>query len=166
MKYLLEILIKTIDNTPVMMQECLSELVMKNYYQMKRNCYKSNNILIDLLLFPHICSKGVKKAIFVFWLSFLPITFTYSQSEVCLSIKLYETTELSTPKQQISNTKIKVLSHVGAIKKEIIQPINEIESLIYDSENDSRTEVKPFNNIKPRQGDPSDNETPKGLLPP
>jgi hypothetical protein len=78
----------------------------------------------------------------------------------------YNLIELSTPKQQISNTKIKVFSHAGAIKKEIIQPINEIESLIYDSENDSRTEVKPFNNIKPRQGDPSDNETPKGLLPP
>jgi hypothetical protein len=85
---------------------------------------------------------------------------------ICLSIKLYETNEIPTPKQQISNTKIKVFSHVGAIRKEMIRQTNEIESLIYDSENDSRTEVKPFNNIKPRHGDPSDNETPKGLLPP
>jgi hypothetical protein len=78
----------------------------------------------------------------------------------------YNVNELPTLKQQISNTEIKIFSQVCTMRREIIRQTNEIESLIYDSENDNRTDVKPFNNDKPRQGDPSDNETPKGLLPP
>jgi hypothetical protein len=49
---------------------------------------KIKHLLEILLLFPHICSKVVKKAILIFWLSFLPITFTYSQSEVELDCNL------------------------------------------------------------------------------
>jgi hypothetical protein len=78
----------------------------------------------------------------------------------------HNTTELSSLKQQLSNTKIKVYSQVCTMRKEMIRQTNEIESLIYDSDSDSRTNLKPFNNDKPRQDDLSENETPKGLLPP
>jgi hypothetical protein len=79
----------------------------------------------------------------------------------------YQTTEISTPKQQIPNTKIKVFSHANATKKEMIMPENETESLIYDSDgsSSSRTDVKPFNNITTGQERHSET-TPKVLLPP
>jgi hypothetical protein len=84
---------------------------------------------------------------------------------ISLSAKPYETTELSSLKQQLSNTKIKVFSQVCTMRKEIIRQTNEIESLIYDSDSDSRTNLKPFNNIITGQEHRSETN-PKVLLPP
>jgi hypothetical protein len=87
---------------------------------------------------------------------------------VYLTVKIHETTEnrdeIPTLKQQISDKEFKVLSSVGAMKEKK-QPTNEIEEIthVYDS---GESYVQPFNNTKPRQDDLSDNETPKGLLPP
>jgi hypothetical protein len=77
----------------------------------------------------------------------------------------HNTTELSSLKQQLSNTKIKVFSQVCTMRKEMIRQTNEIESLIYDSDSDSRTNLKPFNNIITGQERRSE-ITPKVLLPP
>jgi hypothetical protein len=79
----------------------------------------------------------------------------------------YSTTEISTIEQQIPNTNIKILSHVGTTKNEMIMPENEIESLIYDSDgsSSSRTYVKPFNKITTGQERRSET-TPRVLLPP
>jgi hypothetical protein len=67
---------------------------------------------------------------------------------------------------QISNTKIKVFSQVCTMRNEMIWQTDEIESLINDSVYDSGAYVQPFNITKPGQKTFSENETPKGLLPP
>jgi hypothetical protein len=77
----------------------------------------------------------------------------------------YSANEISTPKQQIPNTKIKVFSHANATKKEMIMPENEIGLLIYDSDGSSRTDIKPFNNIITGQERRSETN-PRVLLPP
>jgi hypothetical protein len=94
----------------------------------------------------------------LYGLSFLLISLLHFATQ-------YNVTELSTLQQQISNTKIKVFSQVCTMRKEMIRQTNEIESLIYDSENDSRTDVKPLNNITTGQERRSE-DTPKELLPP
>jgi hypothetical protein len=60
----------------------------------------------------------------------------------------------------------KILSQtVNVIKNETGQLIKEVE-IIYDFEIDSRTDVKPFKTVHARQENLSENETPRGLLPP
>jgi hypothetical protein len=84
----------------------------------------------------------------------------------------YRTTELNKTAGtvihilQISNTKIKVFSQVCTVKNEMIWQANEIEPLINGSVYDSGAYVQPFNITKPGQKTFSENETPKGLLPP
>jgi hypothetical protein len=74
--------------------------------------------------------------------------------------------EILTSKQEISNRKITVLSHAGAIiMNEMTKPANGIKEII-NSVYDSGAYVQPFNITKPGQKTFSENETPKGLLPP
>jgi hypothetical protein len=76
------------------------------------------------------------------------------------------TDEARMPAQQTGDKKIKIPSATVHAIKPKMQELTDKEGKINVPASESRTDVKPFNKIQPRQGYLLENETPKELLPP